>query len=184
MHIEELAAQLRSSHLDVGKAVETILRSRLFFSEQNIGSRVMGPVEYVVSTVRGLEMLDPSPSTLLLAEWTARMGQNLFHPPNVFGWDVGRSWINSRTLVARTNFVHALGRGECHIPRVDFDPHRLLDTSDTPATESHLQNLLQQMFFGEQAQPAEASAKEKRIPREEAIELVSRLLSSPRAQLG
>jgi hypothetical protein len=112
------------------------------------------------------------------------MEQNLFHPPNVFGWDEGRSWINSRTLVARTNFVDALCRGECHIPRLEFDPRTLLDAADSPVTGSHLKSLIQQLFFGEPPASAETPADEKRLSREEAIEIVSDLLSSPRAQIG
>ena len=38
------------------------------------------PVEFVVGAVRALELLDPPPSTLLLAEWAARLGQDLFYP--------------------------------------------------------------------------------------------------------
>jgi hypothetical protein len=29
----------------------------------------------------------------------------LFYPPNVKGWDGGRAWINSSTLIGRANFV-------------------------------------------------------------------------------
>ncbi len=33
-----------------------------------------------------------------------------FNPPNVKGWDGGRAWINSSTLVGRTNLVSQLMR--------------------------------------------------------------------------
>ncbi len=46
-----LADGLRAQDLDVGWAVGTVLRSRAFFAEANIGSRVMGPAEFVVGTV-------------------------------------------------------------------------------------------------------------------------------------
>ena len=38
----------------------------------------------------------------------ALMGQDLFNPPNVKGWNEGRDWINSRTLLARVNFASRL----------------------------------------------------------------------------
>ena len=79
-----------------GRAVETVLRSELFFSDENLHARVADPVGFVVGTVRALERFAPPPSTLLLAEWTARLGQELFYPPNVGGWPGGRGWLSGR----------------------------------------------------------------------------------------
>ncbi len=64
--------------------------------------------------MRSLELFDPPPSTLLLAEWTRRLGQELFFPPNVGGWPGGRSWLSGRTVVARANFAAALVEGHLH----------------------------------------------------------------------
>lgn len=182
--IDELATQLRDSQLDIGNAVETIVRSRLFFSEQNIGRRIMGPVEYVISTVRGLVMFEPSPSTLLLAERTAGMGQDLFYPPNVFGWDEGKAWINSRNLIARSNFIQALCRGECHIPQLEFDPRTLTETSSDSVTEAKLSEIVRGVFFGEPSSADDSTNNTGPLSREQAIGILSDLLSSPKAQLG
>lgn len=38
------------------------------------------------------------------------LGQGLFYPPNVKGWDGGRTWINSSTLLGRANMVGRLVR--------------------------------------------------------------------------
>ncbi|HMF15114.1 MAG TPA: DUF1800 domain-containing protein, partial [Gemmataceae bacterium] len=81
--IEGLAKGLRERDLDIAWAVETVLRSQLFFADENIGNRVLGPVEYVVGSARALELFDPPSSTLVLAEWCGRLGQDLFYPPNV-----------------------------------------------------------------------------------------------------
>jgi uncharacterized protein (DUF1800 family) len=109
---KELAQALRSSGLDVGRCVETVLRSRAFFAEGNLGQRMLGPVELVVGAARALEMFDPSPSTMLLADWAARLGQDLFHPPNVGGWKGGRHWISAQALIGRANFAAALVGGK------------------------------------------------------------------------
>jgi uncharacterized protein (DUF1800 family) len=95
-----------------------VLRSEAFFAEANLGSRVLGPVEYVVGAARALELLDPPPNTLILAEFITNLGQNLFNPPNVGGWAGGRSWITTRSVIGRYNYAVALingtdvGRGE------------------------------------------------------------------------
>jgi hypothetical protein len=110
--VKVLAAGLRAHELDVGWAVETVLRSRTFFAEAQLGNRVVGPVEYVVGAVRALELFDPPPSTLVLADWAARLGQDLFYPPNVGGWPGGRAWINTRAIVGRANYAAALASGD------------------------------------------------------------------------
>jgi uncharacterized protein (DUF1800 family) len=109
--VRALAAALREHNLDIGWATETVLRSETFFAERNLGNRILSPVEYLVGTVRALELFDPPPSTLLLAEWSTRLGQDLFYPPNVFGWPGGRAWITTRSVIARANFATALVRG-------------------------------------------------------------------------
>lgn len=124
--LEELACGLRDHELDIGWAVTIILRSELFFSDANIGSRVSAPVEHIVSCIRSLEMLDKPPSTLILADWCSRMGQELFRPPNVGGWPGGRSWLNSRTIVGRANFGAVLLSGELHSPTQPAELGRLI----------------------------------------------------------
>ena len=108
-----LADSLRSHELDIGWAVATILRSRAFFAASNIRNRVLSPVEFIVGAVRGLELIEMPPSTLVLADWSGRLGQDLFNPPNVGGWPGGRTWLSARSLIGRAHFSGALveGRG-------------------------------------------------------------------------
>ena len=107
-----LAAGLRARHLDMGWAVETVLRSRTFFAADNLGERVLSPVEYVVGAARTLELFEPPSSTLVLAEWCRRLGQDLFYPPNVGGWPGGRAWLTTRALLGRANYAAALVGGK------------------------------------------------------------------------
>lgn len=123
--LDEFAEELRAYDLDVGWAVETILRSEAFFGQNNIGTRVLGPVEFVVGAIRALEMFDPPPSTLVLSEWTARLGQDLFYPPNVFGWPGGREWITTRSMIGRAAFASSLARGSLRRPEKPLDVVKL-----------------------------------------------------------
>jgi uncharacterized protein (DUF1800 family) len=109
--VRALATGLRERRLDVGWAVETVLRSEAFFAAANLGSRVLGPVEYVIGAARALELLDPAPNPLVLAEYSACLGQRLFYPPNVGGWREGRAWVSTRAAIGRANYAAALLRG-------------------------------------------------------------------------
>src|SRR5262249_36253918 len=110
--IDALAAGLREHDLDIGWAVATVLRSRAFFAEANLGNRVLGPVEVLVGVARALERLGPPPSSLVLGEWSARLGQDLFYPPNVGGWPGGRAWLTTQAIIGRANYAAALVEGQ------------------------------------------------------------------------
>ncbi len=103
--LRPLAIQLRESNFDLKEVVATILRSNLFFSDQVYRAKIKSPVEFGVGIVRALEgRVGPQP----LAEAMEGLGQRLFAPPSVKGWDGGQAWINSTTLLLRHNLALAL----------------------------------------------------------------------------
>jgi hypothetical protein len=110
--VASLADGLRERKLDMGWVVETVLRSRTFFAADNLSGRVSSPVDYVIGAARALELFEPPSSTLVLAEWCGRLGQDLFYPPNVGGWPGGRSWLTTRALIGRANYAAALLDGK------------------------------------------------------------------------
>src|SRR5207245_8714495 len=63
--LDTLAEGLRARKLDMGWAVETVLRSRTFFADDNLGNRVLSPVEYVLGAARALGLFDPPSSTVV-----------------------------------------------------------------------------------------------------------------------
>lgn len=142
--VAALADGLQKRDLNIGWGVETVVRSARFFSAKNLGARVTGPPEYGVGAVRALECLTRPPSTLLLAEWMARMGQDLFYPPNVGGWQEGRGWLGSGAMIARTSFAAALVDGRlAH----DGTPPDLAALVERHASASSLSGSIQ--WFGE-----------------------------------
>ena len=95
------------SKYDLKPLLKTIFLSRDFYSEPSCGTRVKGPVDFLVSTYRKLG-LRSMPGIPDFTETSRNLGQELFFPPNVAGWSGGRSWINPATLLARGNFVQML----------------------------------------------------------------------------
>jgi uncharacterized protein (DUF1800 family) len=93
---------------DSARLVETMLRSNLFFSPAAYRQRIKSPVEFALGIVRPLEALIP---TRPLGHDLAGLGQDLFHPPTVYGWEGGRAWITTATLVRRSNLAAALLAG-------------------------------------------------------------------------
>ncbi len=115
--LEPLADGLRKSDYDFAGLLQTMLSSRLFFSEHAYRHRIKGPVEYVVSLIKAF---DGSAEMATLAASMEGMGQSLFEPPNVKGWDGGAAWIDSATLLARHNLAWKLiGRSETEPFQID-----------------------------------------------------------------
>ena len=176
--VAELAGGLRQRDLDVGWGVETVLRSNLFFSEGNIGNRVLGPVEYVVGAVRALEMLRPPPSTMALGEWSANVGQDLLQPPNVFGWEGGRIWLTSRGLIARANFAALLVEGRLHVPTRPLAAEALARRHGFARAEDQF-SFFSNLLLGASRMPSNPNRGGGSANR-----LLKSLLASPEAQLG
>lgn len=103
--IEPLARTLRENDMQLGPLVRRILTSNLFFSERAIGRKVRSPVELAIGFLRTLE---GSTNSYELANELRKLGHGLFYPPNVKGWDGGRTWINSSTLLGRSNLIRKL----------------------------------------------------------------------------
>ena len=98
--IDELAAVLVERDWNIGATLEVLLSSELFFAPRQRRGRITGPVEIVAMTARTLGR-QVSPKRMALA--AEHMGQSLFRPPSVKGWDSGRGWINAGTWLARHN---------------------------------------------------------------------------------
>ena len=103
--LRPLAEQFRQSDYDFGKLVETVLRSNLFFSPEVYRTRVKAPVDFALGIVRALE---GRLGTVALAQSLEGLGQSLFYPPSVKGWDGGAAWLNGQTVLFRQNLALAL----------------------------------------------------------------------------
>src|SRR5262245_22999535 len=108
--IDPLAKQFVNGY-EFGKLVETMLRSNLFFSEQANRARIKSPVDYVLGMARALEArIGTQNNAVNLTTALENLGQNVFHPPSVKGWDGGQTWLNGQTLLFRQNFALDMAR--------------------------------------------------------------------------
>jgi hypothetical protein len=85
--------------------VQRILRSNLFFSPQVYRTCIKSPVDFALGIVRALE---GRIGTTALAQAMQELGQKLFYPPTVKGWDGGPKWLDGHTLLYRQNLSLAM----------------------------------------------------------------------------
>jgi uncharacterized protein (DUF1800 family) len=103
--VAPLAAEYRKSGFDTGTLVSRLLSSNLFFSRFSRGRKVRSPVDAAVGLLRALESRT---NVVALQADLDNLGHSVFFPPNVKGWDGGRTWINSSALLGRANMVRRI----------------------------------------------------------------------------
>ncbi len=79
-------------------------------------------MEFSAGLVRMLEVPRPALNPLALSAACDAQGQELFVPPNVEGWVGGSIWINSGTLLERTNWAADVVWGRSENGLMPFDP--------------------------------------------------------------
>jgi len=86
----------------VGDTLGRLFRDEVFLGQDARRSRIRGPVELIADAVLTCGA-DVAP--LEAARAASRMGQSLFAPPSVEGWEGGRAWIDPGTWLARHNWL-------------------------------------------------------------------------------
>jgi uncharacterized protein (DUF1800 family) len=105
--IDAVAWQLKKNYFELTPVMSVLLRSNVFHSDRAYRALVKSPTEFVVGSYK-LFSLPPTDVDQPVLGAMTRMGQRLFYPPNVKGWDGGAAWINSGTLLTRENLASTL----------------------------------------------------------------------------
>ena len=100
--VELLAEEWREHDLRTDWLLRRLLGSRAGFSAEAYRSLVASPVDFVVGTLRAL---GARPDLTVVERRVAAMGQRLFDPPGVQGWEEGTAWIHAAAWLERTRFA-------------------------------------------------------------------------------
>ena len=104
-----LATVFRENDNDFKPFLRVMFRSEEFYSNDIVRNEVKSPVQWLVGSARMLESDLPPP--FICSAITNSLGQSLFAPPSVKGWDGGTSWITTNTLLERYNDAVTLVTG-------------------------------------------------------------------------
>jgi len=114
---------------DIQKLLDDIFTSDWFYEEKNIGNRIKSPVELIAGIQRMLPMDIGNEESLIILQ--RLLGQVLFYPPTVAGWNGGKSWIDSSSLMLRLRIPLLINdTDEMNVsPKIDDD--QAMGMSDT-----------------------------------------------------
>jgi len=96
--VRHLSAVYRHSGLKIKPVVAEILANPALYRNLRAPDMIKAPVVYVAGTLRaaGQGITSQAPAYM-----SADMGQRLFDPPSVAGWDGGTAWMSSNSMRVR-----------------------------------------------------------------------------------
>ncbi len=131
--VGDLASEIRAARYDLKPALRKLFLSRHFYEAGCADGKIKSPVELVVGMVRALRT--PVRDLGTLTDALELMGQDLFLPPSVAGWEGGRTWINTSTLYTRQNVATFLltgarptRRAPVHAATERYDPWPVVES--------------------------------------------------------
>lgn len=129
--INRLATMIEAKGFDLRPVLATLFKSEHFYDPSVVGQMIKSPAQLIVGTQAVLGT--PRRDAGALSETLRAMGQALFDPPSVAGWEGGRGWINTSTLFIRQNAATYLitgkdpRRNDWRHGRMNYDATALLE---------------------------------------------------------
>ncbi|MEP4077426.1 DUF1800 domain-containing protein [Haloferula sp.] len=114
---KRLAKVFRESGFKIEPVLREIFLSRAFYDNTVVRNQIKSPIQFLVQMARELG-LDELPRGYV-ATAQIQLGQVLFMPPNVAGWDWGKAWINTNTLLGRYNIAGLITKGSASTGPMD-----------------------------------------------------------------
>ena len=108
--MQNVASVYLQNDTQMRPVVRYILTSPWFGEPERLYARYSLPVEFVVRAVKETGWNGFSIDTARTP--LANMGQTLFEPPDVNGWDLGRGRFSSGAMLARMNFASTLAANQ------------------------------------------------------------------------
>jgi uncharacterized protein (DUF1800 family) len=104
--VRSIANTFVNSRYEMKPVVRAVLTSGEFWDSANTFTRYAWPVEFVVRAIKDIGWRGFSATDALTP--LGNMGQNLYDPPDVAGWEFGPAWFSTGSMLARMNFASTL----------------------------------------------------------------------------
>jgi uncharacterized protein (DUF1800 family) len=104
--VKELAALFRENGYEIAPLLKAMFMSQAFYSKKAMHTQIKSPAQWLAGTciTLGIEQADQGTAQNALRS----LGQELFAPPNVKGWDGGYAWITTSSLTQRYNLAASI----------------------------------------------------------------------------
>ena len=97
-HIDDMVSVFFPNY-NIEQLMRFVFMSDWFYNAENMGTKIKSPTELLVGIQRVVPISYNNPLELIKIQ--RMLGQLLLQPPNVAGWQGGRAWITSNTILFR-----------------------------------------------------------------------------------
>lgn len=120
--VSPIAKTYLANDTNMKPVIRAVLFSRHFLDPQRRFQRYGWPVEFVVRSLKEIGHIGFSVDAAITP--LLNMGQQLYEPPDVNGWDLGAGWFSTGGMLARMNFASALATNQRFALRELARPYR------------------------------------------------------------
>lgn len=99
--INPLAQTLIDANFELAPMLKQLFKSQHFFDQRALGIIVKSPYDIVFNYINEGNFFYNEPVLNGLVYYTGVIGQQIYSPPDVSGWQRDQTWINTATLSAR-----------------------------------------------------------------------------------
>jgi uncharacterized protein (DUF1800 family) len=147
--VQSIASVYLQSGTDMKTVVQAVLSSSQVLDTARYFHRYSWPAEFVPRALKEVGYLGFSVNDALTP--MVNMGQQLFEPPDVAGWELGPGWFSTGRMLARMNFAAQLATNQKFALRDQSKPYTLtpeslvnfvVDTLNVPAPASDVYSAL------------------------------------------
>lgn len=99
--IQELAQTLINNNFEMVPMFKKLFKSQHFFDEHSVGVVIKSPFDVVLNFLKETDFYYNDTILDALIYYTGLVGQEIYDPVDVAGWQRDESWINASTLTGR-----------------------------------------------------------------------------------
>ena len=103
--LAEYAAFLREQDYEILPFMRRLFLDPEFYRPLVVGARVQSPIDYFVGMCHKLDL---DPADYVPYRMTLELGEGLYQPPSVKGWEGGETWMTNALLMQRGNYAGVL----------------------------------------------------------------------------
>ncbi len=99
--INGLASTMISNNFEIAPVLSQLFKSQHFFDDESIGVIIKSPFDLYLNLINETNFAYNDNTILNVVDTTRMLGQELFDPIDVAGWQRDRTWINTNFIIGR-----------------------------------------------------------------------------------
>ena len=106
--IDGMASTFVSNNFEIAPVLRQLFKSEHFFDDEAIGVIIKSPFDFYLNTLKETSFAYDDTVLSSMINYSGLLGQELFDPYDVAGWQRDRTWINTNFIIGRWLTIESL----------------------------------------------------------------------------